>query len=140
VLNGPTATGKHCPEGWTFHALPGPQLRDVKVEGSAEVSSSTWVDWQGILGLGKNVPIAMGDGGDALYAFVKGEFVTLHLPYPMGVFPKSLDGRIDDEKAAWKGRGLWTTSGTRTLFHSESGKEGSPKVVKLQMRPDPLAK
>ena len=140
VLNGPTATGKHCPEGWTFHALPGPQLRDVKVEGSAEVSSSTWVDWQGILGLGKNVPIAMGDGGDALYALVKGEFVTLHLPYPMGVFPKSLDGRIDDDKSGWKGRGLWTTSGTRTLFHSESGKEGSPKVVKLQMRPDPLAR
>ena len=47
---------------------------------------------------------------------------------------------IDDEKQGWKGRGLWTTSGTRALFHSESGKEGSPKVVKLQMRPDPLAK
>ena len=27
VLNGPTATGKHCPEGWTLHQLPGPQLR-----------------------------------------------------------------------------------------------------------------
>ena len=22
--NGPTATGKHCPEGWTLHQLPGP--------------------------------------------------------------------------------------------------------------------
>jgi len=23
-LNGPTATGDHCPEGWTFHRYPGP--------------------------------------------------------------------------------------------------------------------
>ena len=23
-LNGPTATGKHCPEGWTLYQLPGP--------------------------------------------------------------------------------------------------------------------
>src|SRR5256884_5949478 len=26
-LNGPTATGQHCPEGWTLHPLPGPQDR-----------------------------------------------------------------------------------------------------------------
>src|SRR5688572_13826277 len=26
VLNGPTATGAHCPEGRSFHKLPGPQL------------------------------------------------------------------------------------------------------------------
>jgi hypothetical protein len=140
VLKGPAATGKHCPEGWTFHALPGPQLRDVKSTGSAEISYYTWVDWQGILGLGRNVPIAMGNGSDALHALVKGEFVTLHIPYPMGVFPKNVDGRVDDEGAGWKGRGLWTTSGTRALFHSESGKEGSQKVVKLQIRPNPLAK
>jgi hypothetical protein len=140
VLNGPTATGKHCPEGWTFHRLPGPQLRDVKSPGSAEISYYTWVDWEGILGLGKNVPIAMGNGSDALHALVKGEFATLHIPYPQSVFPKNVDGRIDDEKAGWKGRGIWTTSGTRTLFHGENGKEGSQKVVKLQMRPSPLAK
>jgi hypothetical protein len=140
VLNGPTATGKHCPEGWTFHQLPGPQLRDVKSPGSAEISYYTWVDWVGTLGLGKNVPIAMGNGADALHALVKGEFVTLHIPYPQGVFPKNVDGRIDDEARGWKGRGLWTTSGTRTLFHSESGKDGNQKVVKLQMRPHPLAK
>ena len=23
-LNGPTATGAHCPEGWTFHKYPAP--------------------------------------------------------------------------------------------------------------------
>jgi hypothetical protein len=140
LLKGPIATGKHCPEGWSFHALPGPQLQDVKLTGSSEVSHSTWVDWQNILGLGPNVPIAMGNGSDALHALVKGEFVTLHIPYPMGVFPKNVDGRIDDERAGWKGRGLWTTSGTRTLFHGENGKEGGQKLVKLQLRPNPLAK
>ena len=25
-LNGPTATGDHCPEGWSFYRLPGPEL------------------------------------------------------------------------------------------------------------------
>jgi hypothetical protein len=98
------------------------------------------VDWEGILGLGKNVPIAMGNGSDAVHALVKGEFVTLHIPYPSGVFPKNVDGRIDDANAGWKGRGIWTTSGTRTLFHSESGKEGNHKVVKMQLRPSPLAR
>jgi hypothetical protein len=140
VLNGPQATGRHCPEGWTFHAFPGPQLRDVKSPGSAEISYYTWVDWQGILGLGKNVPIATGNGADALHALVKGEFVTLHIPYPQGVFPKNVDGRIDDENTGWKGKGIWTTSGTRALFHGESGKEGGQKVVKVQVRPSPLAK
>jgi hypothetical protein len=50
-----------------------------------------------------------------------------------------VDGRIDDPKAGWKGRGLWTTSGTRANFHGEGGKGAYPKVYKLQMRPDPLA-
>ena len=140
LLKGPAATGRHCPEGWSFFAFPGPQLRDVKSPGSAEVSYYTWVDWFGVLGLGMKVPIATGNGADALHALVKGEFVTLHLPYPQGIFPKNVDGRIDDEGAGWKGRGLWTTSGTRALFHGESGKDGRQKVVKLQLRPHPLAR
>jgi len=64
VTNGPTATGKHCPEGWTLHQFPGPQLRDVKDPGSAETSYYVWVDLFNVLGLGKNVPIAMGNGSD----------------------------------------------------------------------------
>ena len=28
-LNGPQASGKHCPEGWTLYRFPGPQFRDV---------------------------------------------------------------------------------------------------------------
>jgi len=51
-----------------------------------------------------------------------------------------VDGRIDDPAAGWKGRALWTTSGTRVNFHLEGGKENRPKAIKLQLRPDPLAR
>jgi hypothetical protein len=134
------ATGKHCPEGWTLHRFPGPQLRDVKEPGSAETSYYVWVDWFNVLGLGENVPIAMGSGSDSIMPFVDGKFVVLRLPYPSGLFPKNVDGRIDDPRAGWKGRGIWTTTGTRTPFHNEGGKQNRPKAIKLQLRPDPLAR
>jgi hypothetical protein len=139
TLNGPSATGKHCAEGWTFYQFPGPQLRDVKTPGSAEASYYVWVDHYGILGVGKNVPIAMGNTSDSIMPFVNGGFVVLRLPYPSGIFPKNVDGRIDDDRAGWKGRAIWTTTGTRTPFHLEGGKQ-RPKAVKLQLRPDPLAR
>jgi len=139
-LNGPTATGKHCPEGWTLHPLPGPQFETLKENGSAESSYYTWVDQFDTLGLGKDVPIATGNLNDAQLALVDGKFVTLRVPYPMGFYAKWMDGRIDDPKAGWKGRGLWATTGNRTPFHLEGGKGTRPKVVKFQLRPDPLAK
>ena len=46
---------------------------------------------------------------------------------------------IDDPKAGWKGRAIWTTSGTRAMFHNEGGTSQQAKVYKVQMRPDPLA-
>jgi hypothetical protein len=138
-LNGPRATGKHCPEGWTYYRLPGPQFRDVPDDGSAEASYYTWVDWFDTFGLGKNVPIATGNMNDALLALVNGQVVTLRVPYPIGFFTKWVEGRIDDANAGWKGRALWTTYSTRTMFHLEGGKENRPKVVRFQLRPDPLA-
>jgi hypothetical protein len=140
VRNGPGATGKHCAEGWTLFRFPGPQLRDVKDEGSAEISYYVWVDRDDILGLGRDVPIAMGNGSDSIMPFVNGGFTVLRLPYPAGLFPKNVDGRIDNPDAGWKGRGLWTTSGSRVNFHLEGGKENRPKAIKLQLRPDPLAR
>ncbi len=139
VLNGPTATGKHCPEGWTLYQLPGPQLRDVKDLGSAEASYYVWIDWFNTFGLGKNVPIVMGNLNSAVFALVNGKFVEFTVPYPMGFFPKNVDGRIDDVKAGWKGTALWSTYGTRTMFHLEGGTANRPRAVKLQLRPDPLA-
>ena len=34
-LNGPEATGQHCPEGWTFYQEPIPQFTGVTAPGSA---------------------------------------------------------------------------------------------------------
>ncbi|MCI3953423.1 MAG: hypothetical protein K0R53_2923 [Burkholderiales bacterium] len=140
VLNGPTATGKHCPEGWTLHRLPGPQFRDVSDPGSVESSYYTWVDQFNSFGLGNDVPIATGNLNDSLLALVDGKFVNLRVPYPIGFFTKWVEGRIDDPNAGWKGRALWTTYSTRTMFHLETGKGTRPKVVRFQLRPDPLAR
>src|SRR5215471_12050748 len=41
-LNGPTATGDHCPEGWTFYKYPGPGFQGIG-DNSAEASYYTWV-------------------------------------------------------------------------------------------------
>jgi hypothetical protein len=52
---------------------------------------------------------------------------------------RGLDGRIDDPGAGWKGRALWSTYATRAPFHIEGGKGTKSKVLKFQLRPDPLA-
>jgi hypothetical protein len=140
-LNGPTATGQHCPEGWTLYQLPGPQLKGITDPGSAEASYYDWVDQFDTFGLGKDVPIATGNGNEALLALMpeSGKFVVLRVPYPMGFYAKGMDGRIDDPKAGWKGKGLWATYGTRTPFHAEGGKGTTSKVLHFQLRPNPLA-
>jgi len=49
-------------------------------------------------------------------------------------------GRIDDPSAGWKGRALWSTHGTRTMFHLEGGTQNRRRVVCFELRPDPLAR
>jgi len=139
-LNGPTATGQHCPEGWTFYVEPLPQLKGVTDPGSAEASYYTWVDQFDTFGLGSNVPINTGNGSEGLLVLKDGKWIVLRVPYPLGFYTKWLDGRIDDPKAGWKGRGLWATVSTRAPFHMEGGKGTTSKVVHFQLRPDPLAR
>jgi hypothetical protein len=138
-LNGPTATGKQCPEGWTLTPFPGPQFESVSDSGSVQASYFTWVDQFDTFGLGKNVPFATGNSSDSLEGLVDGKFVSLRVPYPMGFSAKGLDGRIDDAGAGWKGKGLWSTYAGRAPFHIEGGKGTTSKVVHFQLRPDPLA-
>jgi hypothetical protein len=140
-LNGPKATGQQCPEGWTLYRTPGPSFAGVESMGSADSNYYDWVDQFDTFGMGKNIPIATGNGNDALEALdpATGKFVVLRVPYPMGFFAKSLDGRIDDPKAGWKGKGLWSTYATRAPWHLEGGKGTTSKAVKFQLRPDPLA-
>jgi hypothetical protein len=137
-LNGPQATGDHCPEGWAFYQYPGPGFAGIG-ENSAEASYYTWVDQHNTLGLGEDVPISTGNQNDALLALVDGKWVVLRVPYPLSFYAKGLDGRIDDPNAGWKGRGVWTTSGDRTPWLKEGGKGTVPIVYHFQVRPDPLA-
>jgi hypothetical protein len=141
VLRGPeTATGKHCPEGWTLIPFPGPQMANVPDTGSAEASYYTWVDQFDTFGLGRNVAWATGNGNESLMALVDDKWLNFVVPYPLGFYAKWMDGRIDDPNGGWKGKGVWATYGTRTPFHLETGKGTRPKVVKFQLRPDPLAR
>jgi hypothetical protein len=139
-LNGPTATGQHCPEGWTFYQEPMPQFQGVASPGSAEGSYYTWVDQFDTLGLGPNTPISTGNESEGLLALKDGQWVVLRVPYPLGFYAKWLDGRIDDPNAGWKGRGLWATVSTRAPFHMETGQGTTSKVLHFQLRPDPLAR
>jgi hypothetical protein len=128
-----------CAEGWTFHALPGPSFA-ARPKESVESPYYAWVDQHDTLGLGRNVPIATGNLSDGVHALAGGRMVTLRIPYPLGFYMKGMEGRIDDAKGGWKGRGLWVTSGDRTPWLMEGGKGSKPLVVHFQTRPDPLAK
>ena len=140
-LNGPTiANGRHCPEGWTLYQLPGPQFEGLNEPGAVQSSYNTFVDQFDTFGLGKNIPMATGNMSDSIEALVDGKFVSLRVPYPMGFHAKGLDGRIDDAAMGWKGKGLWSTYAGRAPYHIEGGKGTTSKVVKFQLRPDPLAR
>ncbi len=78
-LNGPKATGDHCPEGWTLYQYPGPGFDGIG-NNSAEASYYTWVDRHNTLGLGNDVPISTGNENDA--ALVEGKSVVLRVPSP----------------------------------------------------------
>jgi len=137
-LNGPSATGNHCPEGFAFHKYPGPGF-DGFENTSAEASYYTWVDQHNAVGLGENVPISTANLQDGFVAFKDGQMIMLRVPYPMGFYAKGLDARIDDPAAGWKGRGLWSASGDRTPWLNELGKGARPLALHIQVRPDPLA-
>ena len=138
-LNGPRATGDHCPEGWTFHRLPGPAFAGVPDQS---------VEFE-LLHLGRPARHARPGQGRAgghrqpvrrpARPGRTARSSPCALPYPLGFYAKGLDGRIDDPSAGWKGRGLWTTSGDRTPWHMEGGKGTKPLAVHFQVRPNPLA-
>ena len=140
VLRGPTATGQHCPEGWTLYPVPGPTFKGTDVK--SDYFYLGWVDRDGALGLGKDVPIANGTGSDSLIAYLPDQkkFITLRVPYPMDFYTRSMSGRIDDPKAGWKGRGVWAGNNERVVWNIEGGKGNTSQVVHFQVRPDPLAR
>ena len=140
VVNGPTATGDHCPEGWTLYPQPGPTFQNAS-DVTADWYYLNWVDQFDFLGLGKNVPLAPGTNSDSVVALLPKtkKYAVLRVPYPLGFYSRGMEGRIDDPNAGWKGRGLWTNYASISPWNMEGGKGSKPKVVKFQVRPDPLA-
>ena len=139
-LAGPQKTdGSQCQEGWTLYQTDGPRLKGTDVP--ADFHYYNWVDQHNISGLGADTPFATGSNSDALLALNPRtrEWVTMRVPYPLGFYSRGMDGRIDNPNAGWKGRGLWANYGTHFVWHIEGGKGTKGKVVKFQIRPDPLA-
>jgi hypothetical protein len=57
-------------------------------------------------GLGRDVPIIMGNLNSSILALVDEKLINFVVPYPMGFFAKNVDGRVDDDNAGWKGKSL----------------------------------
>ena len=77
LLNGPNATGNHCPEGWAIYQYPGPGFEGIG-ENSAESSYYTWVDQHNTFGLGENIPMSTANLGDGFVALKDGKMITMH--------------------------------------------------------------
>ena len=67
-------------------------MKGIAESGSIEGSYYTWVDQFDTLGLGRGVPINTGNAAEGLLALRDGEWVTLRVPYPLGVLHQ-VDGR-----------------------------------------------
>ena len=135
-------TGTQCPEGWTLYRSPGPGIQgDAGPENDipSDFHYYLWVNQFNTLGMGKDTVIVNGTGSDSLLAFDQKteKFTIIRVPYPKNLFTRGLDGRIDDPKAGWKGRGLWFDNGTDPVLHSEVQRS---YVGKVQLRPSPLAR
>ena len=146
TLNGPTATGQHCPEGWTVYRHGTAAFRESTK--NADVNYLMTVDRHDTAGLGEDAPILYAVNSDALVMLSRpgNEFVTLRVPYPMGFYTRNAHGRIDDPRTGWKGKALWSSYMSYTTWHIEGGpgtmggRDQKAKLVKFQVRPSPLAK
>jgi hypothetical protein len=140
-LSGPAKTdGSQCPEGWAMYKTPGPRFKGTDVP--ADFHYYNWVDQHNVIGLGANTPFATGSNSDSLIALnpQTQKWTYFRIPYPLGFYARGMDARIDDANAGWKGRALYSNYGTHFVWHIEGGKGTKGKIVKFQIRPDPLAR
>ena len=122
-------------------ACPDRSSKDVTDAGSAEASYYTWVDQFDTFGLGKNVPIATGNLNELAARAGRRQVRQPARALSDGLL-RQMDGRPhrrSERRLEGPGR-CGRPTATRTMFHLEGGKENRPKVVKFQLRPDPLAR
>ena len=130
--------GSDCPEGWTLYKTDGPTFKGTNIP--SDFHYYNWVDRHNVMGFGANTPLANGSNSDSLLALnpQTRQWITLRVPYPLGFYSRGMDARIDDAKAGWKGRALWANYGTHFVWHIEGGKGTKGKMVKFQVRDNPL--
>ncbi|MBI2150878.1 MAG: hypothetical protein HYU27_09800, partial [Acidobacteria bacterium] len=140
-LKGPQkADGSQCQEGWTLYQTTGPKFKGTDVP--TDFHYYNWVDQHNVAGFGANSPMATGSNSDSLLVLnpQTRQWTTLRVPYPLGFYSRGMDARVDDPNAGWKGRALWANYGTHFVWHIEGGKGTKGKMVKFQIRPNPLAR
>jgi len=132
--------GSQCPEGWSLYQTDGPKLKGTDIP--SDFHYYNWVDQHNVIGLGANTPFATGSNSDSLIALnpQTKKWTYFRIPYPLGFYSRGMDARIDDANAGWKGRALYSNYGTHFVWHIEGGKGTKGKIVKFQVRPDPLAR
>jgi hypothetical protein len=132
--------GSDCPEGWTLYQTTGPKLKGTDVP--ADFHYFNWTDSHNIMQMGKDTPFLTGSDSDSLIALntATKKWTYFTIPYPLGFYARGMDGRIDDANAGWKGRALYSNYGTHFVWQIEGGKGTKGKLVKFQLRPDPLAR
>jgi hypothetical protein len=139
VMKGPTATGQQCKEGWQLIDMPGPKLKGTDV--GSDWTYQVWVDHKNVMGLGAETVMLPVSESDELLAYIPKDkkFVHLRVPYPLGFYTRGIDSRVDNTKTGWKGRALWASNNLTPKWHQEGGEEENEKMVKFQLRPNPLA-
>jgi streptogramin lyase len=132
--------GSQCKEGWTLYKTQGPKLKGTQIP--ADFHYYNWVDQHNVIGLGANTPFLTGSNSDSLIALnpQTQKWTYFKVPYPLGFYSRGMDARIDDPNLGWKGRALYSNYGTHFVWHIEGGKGTKGKIVKFQLRPDPLAR
>jgi len=132
--------GSDCPEGWTLYQTQGPKLKGTNVP--ADFHYFNWTDSHNIMQMGQDTPFLTGSNSDSLIALntQTQKWTYFRIPYPLGFYARGMDGRIDDANAGWKGRALYSNYGTHFVWHIEGGKGTKGKLVKFQLRPNPLAR
>ena len=126
-------------ERFTYWESPGPKPTGAEGDtGSADFHYYIFVDQFDAFGLGRDMVILTGANADALLIFdpATEEFMVVRVPYPLTMYHRGLDGRIDDPEAGWKGRGLWVNYGNDPVKYVETE---IGYVNHIQLRPDPLA-
>ena len=137
-LSGPAKTdGSQCREGWTLYQTTGPKLKGTDIP--ADFHYYNWVDQHDIARPGREhadrhrIELRLAARAEPADT----EWTTLRVPYPLGFYSRGLDGRIDDPKAGWKGRGALRQlrHALRVAHRGRQGHEGQAGEVPDAPRP-----